>query len=357
MNDKNIANKAIEGAEEFIKSSGVSTAELASTTHGTDGLITPQDLSPLLTDLAKRKTSFFDRVSKTRGQGDAYSFNLTEEYFGSSEDASPNEMFYADGGLPVERTTKYNNVVNPYKDVGLSGSVTGRALRQMAGQVDLEAQEVKNTMQRVRQGIDWLSFWSRNDVNNSAGISGYKGLDQLITTNVIDAQGGEVSLDMMNELARMIAYQGGSGEVSHVFTSMGVGIDINALYRSQNQFVLNMPGAERASFNAGDPMTTGVQTVLGTHELVPSYSINPGLPYPQGNPYDASSAEEGVGTSTIFFLAMPYIEYRELLPMSKVDLATVADKQDFMVIESGTVALRAEPFCGKIINVAESTAA
>lgn len=355
MNHEKIAKDAVDAAEKFKIESGVSTAELASTAYGTNGLITPQDLSPLLTDLAMRETSFFDRVQKTRGVGDAATFNLKEGYFGTTEDSDPNEMFYADGGLPGERTTQYNNIVNSYKDAGYKGSVTGRSMRHMAGQLDLEADEVMNTMQRVRQGLDWLSFWSRDDVTNSAGIAGYKGLDQLITTNVVDAQGAQISEGLINKAARKIGYQGGAGRLSHVFASYGVGMDINKIYRSYNQFIVNMPGAQRGDVTLGDPLVSRIQTTVGTPEVVPSYFINPGLPYKQGQPYSASSDTDGVGTSTVFLLAMDFIQYRELLPMSKVDLAVVADKKEFMVIESGTVVLRAEPFCAKIINVAEST--
>jgi hypothetical protein len=52
---------------------------------------------------------------------------------------------------------------------------------------------------------------------------------------------------------------------------------------------------------------------------------------------------------------MRRIEYRELLSMSKLDLALVADKFEFMVIEAGAVVLTAEPHAAKIINVGEST--
>ena len=353
MNPEQLATQAVQEVQEVI-AKGVSTSNLASTTYGT-GLVTPQDLSPLLVDLAKRETSFFDKVKKTRGVGDAAVFNQVEALFGSSEDTSPRELFYADGGLPVERTSRFKNVVNPYKDVGLKGSVTGRSMRHMAGQMDLEAVEVKNTMQRLRQGIDWLSFWSRDDVNNTAGIAGYKGLDQLITTNVIDAEGSVITEDLINKAARKIGYQGGAGTLSHVFCSYGVGLDLNKIYRSSNQFILNMPGANRTDVTVGDPITTKIQTVVGTAEIVANYFINPGLPYGQGQAYAASSGTDGVGTSTVFLLGMEYVEYRELLPMSKVDLAVVADKMDFMVIESGTVVVRAEPWMAKIINVAEST--
>jgi hypothetical protein len=348
-------NQAMKDAGDIV-SKAINTTNLATTSYGA-GLLVPQNLSPLLTNLAQRETSFVQRVTKTKGAGRASEFNLLSSYFATGDNASPRELFYADGGLPQQLTTKYANVVNPYRDIGMTGTVTGRAARQEAAWTDLLALEVKNTMQRMVQAMDWLSFWSRDDVANTLGIFGYKGLDQLITTNVIDAAGGPITKALLDKAAERIYYNGGAGYLSHIFCSAGVGIDLNNIYNTQQQLIVNMNG----NGSGTDNLTLGnfvrvARTIAGEAEIVPNYFINPGTPYGQGNPYSASSGPTGVATSTVFLLAMQFINYEELLPMSKVDLAVVADKRDFMVIESGTITLRAEPFCAKIINVGHATA-
>lgn len=353
MNEPKVVSQALAEGNALIQK-GISASNLASETIGS-GLITPQNLSSLLPNLAGRKTSFYDRVRKPRGFGQASEFNTISALFGSGESADPRELFYADGGKPEEKSTTYSNVVNPYRDLGLSGSVTGRAMRQAQGgtPADLEAQEVQNTMTRVRQAIDWLAFWSRDDVNNSNGIAGFKGLDQLITTNVIDAGGASISKALIDQASTRIAYQGGEGELTHIFTSVRVGVDLDNIYNTQQQLVVNM-GDTRNDLTLGNRVTR-VATVAGEAELVSSYFLNPGTPYTQGQPYSASSGVRGISLSSVFLLSMNWVEYEELLPMSKVDLAVVADKMDFMIINSGTIKVMAEPWCAKIINVAETT--
>lgn len=331
---------------------GITAANLASDTVGA-GLGVPQNLKPFLTNLAKRQTSFYDRVSKPIGFGSAVEFNLLPAYFSGTENASPNELFYADGGLPQIKTTAYKNVINPYRDLGLTGSVTGRAMRQEKRFIDLEAGEVKSTMQRVVQAVDWLSFWSRSDVTNSLGIAGFQGLDQLITTNVIDAAGAGISKALLDKASERIYYQGGAGELTNIFCSAGVGIDLNNIYNTQQQLIVNANG--RDNITMGNFVKIA-RTIAGDAEIVPTYFINPGLPYSQGQPYSASSGVTGVGTSTVFLLAMRHITYEELLPISKVDLAVVADSKQFMVLNSGAITCVAEPYCAKIINVAHTPA-
>lgn len=345
--------KALKGTEELV-AKGVSASTLASETYGS-GLITPQNLSPLLVNVAARKFPFYQMVQKPKGAGQSAKFNLVDALFETGEDASPDELFYEDGGVPEEKTTSYSNVINPFKDLGLKGSVTGRSMRQAKGGTpnDLVAEEVKNTMQRVAQAIDWLSFWSRSDVTNSNGIAGFKGLDELISTNVIDAGGAPISKALLDEASRKISYQGGGGELSHIFSSPGVAQDIDNLYNDQNRIVINQ-GGDQKDLTFGNYVRR-LNLSAGQPEVVADYFLNPGDPYPQGQPYSASSGPSGISLSTVFLLPMSYVFYEELLPMSKIDLATVADKVDFMVLNSGTIKLQAEPWAAKIINVAENT--
>lgn len=359
MNPTNVpaaVNQAISGANELV-AKGITGSSLASNTYSTgSALIVPQNLSPLLTNIAQRETSFYDRVQKTQGFGKAAEFNVLQALFSAIDNASPRELLYADGGLPQQKTTQFANVINPYRDLGLTGSVTGRAARQEANFTDLEALEVKATMRRVMQAIDWLSFWSDTTTANSNGITGYAGLDSMIQTNVIDAQGAPISKLLLDRAAKRIYYKGGAGYLSHIFCSAGVGIDLDNIFNTSAQVQINN-GSDRSELIFGNRVAYA-QTIAGKAEIVPNYFINPGTPYIQGNPNlsyaSASSGPNGVSTSTVFLLPMEFITYEQLLPMSKIDLAVVADRMDFMVISSGAVTLRAEPFCAKIINVGES---
>jgi hypothetical protein len=347
----NAALDAASEAKELVQK-GITTANVTGATYTDDRLVLPQDLSPLLTNLDNREASFFNAVKKTAGVGDAAVFNLKKDIYSGSRD--PVNYLYAEAGLPTESTTVYDHFTNPYKDMGVKRSISGRAKRQARGGApsDLRAEEVQSGMMELRDAIDWASFWLRTDATSTAGVAGYAGVDQLISTNIIDAGGSAISKAIIDEAIRKIIYQRGTPAAGFmIWCSPGVGIDLDNTYNTKEQININLGSTE--GLTLGNTVVTA-RTRLGDMPIMHNYNINPGLDRPQGNPYSASSAASGLQTSTVFILPMKRMEYRELLPMSMVDLAIVADKEDFMIIESGTLVLTAEPHAAKITNVHEN---
>lgn len=354
MDYNNIVTDTVEEAAELI-TKGVTTSDLSANPSGGAFLRAPQNLSPLVINLGERVPALYRDLKKVKGYGKATQFNLIESVFGSSEDWTPNESFYAENGTPPERKPQFKNLVQPYKAFGFKGQTSGHAFREQNGGTpsNIEATNVENTMHQVTQAAGWLTYWSRSDVNNNAGLPGFTGFDQMITTNVIDALGAPISKSLIDRAFRAIAYNGGAAAGRFgMYASYGVAMDTNNLYNTQQQVIVNT-SSDRTGLVFGNKIST-IRTFLGDVPVNGDYFVNPGTKYPQGQPYSASSGAKGLNVSTIFIMALDHIAFEELLPVSKIDLAITGDALPYMVITHGAPTLRAEPWCAKIINVSET---
>lgn len=328
-----------------ILEKGISTTDIKDTV-GTSNLLAPRDLDPVIVNLADRNTPFYDAVRKSDGKGAGFSFNLKKSLFNQSQ--NPRDGFYADGSLPRQETTQYASKYVAYKSYGYSGSVTG--LAQAVGEdiVDLYAEEVEGSSRRVVQGLEWLAFWSDTTTANQAGLTGFDGLNSLITTNVIDAQGAAISKALIDRAAVRIQSQGGTA--THLFSSLRVSADINNLYNGNERVIVN--SGDRQSLTLGNKVAE-VSTVAGYLSIVADFFLNPGNTYPLAN--GVSSTPLGADVSTVFILNMNYIEYKFLKRLMLEPLGKTADKIDFYVKAYAGLKLTAEPWCAKIINVKDNT--
>jgi hypothetical protein len=324
---------------------GIDTNSLNGGT-GTATLTTRQDLDPVLTNLAFRNTPFRDMVKRSAGQGAALTFNTQTAISGN---LNPRDMTYADGGLPTSRTTVFGTKIVPYVSVGLQGAVTGLAQAQGESFLDLYANEVENVTRAVIQGEEWLNFWgSTTTLSPTGSLPQYAGLDELISTNTVDASGGAISKLLIDEATELIAQQG--GQASHMFTSIRVGQAINNIYNTYSQVIIN--GNDRQAMTFGN-MIKNVSTVAGILDVVPDFFINPGNQYPLSN--GASSTPSGATTSTVFIVSMPFVEMRDLKKIGMEELGRVADKRTFYVNEYTAMKLTAEKWCCKIENVLDTS--
>lgn len=337
--------KVLEDNARIIK--GIDTGDIADTV-GANNLLAPRDLDPVITNLADRNTPFYDVVRKTDGQGAGFSFNLKKSLFNAAQ--NPRNGFYADGGLPKTETTQYGSKYVEYKSYGFAGSVTGLAQKRGENIVDLYAEELEGTSRRVVQGLEWLAFWSDTTTANESGLFGFDGLNSLITTNVIDAQGAAISKTLIDSAAVRIQSQGGTA--THMFTSLRVGADLNNLYNSNERIIVN--AGDRQALTVGNQVAE-ISTVAGYIKVMPDFFINPGNTYPLNS--GVSSTPLGATTSTVFILNMNYIEYRFLQRLMVEPLGKTADKVDFFVKAYAGLKLTAEPWMAKIINVKDNTIA
>ncbi len=338
--------KIIGDAENSVKKA-VSTSSITTLSNSTANTMrVRQDLDGTIVNIANRATPLRDRIKRVPGQGQAFEFNLRKAYFDAAH--SPRNAVYADGALPGYATPQFYSRVARYVSVGLSGSVTGLAQAQADSLVDLYAGEVETTTRKVIQDEEWLNFWGSTSTLNDAGLAQYSGLDELISTNIIDASGATISKTLIDKACELIAQQGGLATA--VYSSIRTAININNIFNNSAQVIIN--GFEDRDALVWGNIVRKIQTVVGVLDVVPDFFINPGNTYPISN--GASSTPSGNATSTVFILAEPFIEMKELKPIGMEELGRTADKRDFFVNEYCALKLIAEPWCAKIINVADA---
>lgn len=336
--------KIIADVESSVKK-GIDTSSLNGGT-GSATMTTRQDLDSVIVNLSNRNTPFRDMVRREAGQGAAFTFNVTSSLYGAAENTNPRETFYAEGGLPTMRNTQYGTKIVAYKSIGYQGSVTGLAQASGESVLDLYATEVERGTRGIIQAEEWLDFWSSTTTANTGGLYGYAGLDELITTNVIDAAGAVISKTLIDKAAKRIASHGGMA--THMFCSLGIAADVNNLYNTYSQVIIN--GADRQALTYGN-MVRNISTIGGVWDVVGDFFLNPGNTYP--NPSGVSSYPTGATSSTVFILAMPFISMKDLKSIGMEELGRVADKRAFYVNEYTALKLTAEPWCAKITNVLE----
>ena len=327
---------------------GISTSSLNGGS-GSATITTRQDLDSVIVNLANRNTPLRDKITRTRGQGAAFTYNQkTNLYAAGDPSTNPRDMVYADGGLPEMRTTQYATTIVPYVSIGMAGSVTGLAEASGESLLDLYAAEVESTTRTVIQGEEWLNFWgSTSTMSPVTSLPQYAGLDQLITTNIVDATGSTISKYLFDQAANLIAQQGGQADT--VYASFRTSANLNNLYNIYSQVIIN--GADRQALTYGN-MVKNISTIAGVLDIVPDFFLNPGNMYPLAN--GSSSTPSGATTSTVFIVAHPFLEMRDLKPLGMEELGRVADYRKFYVNEYTAMKLAAEKFCAKIINVADA---
>lgn len=340
--------KKILAAYDTNVQKGINTSSLNGGS-GTSTLTTRQDLDSVIVNLANRNTPFRDKVRRTRGQGAAFTYNTKTALFAAGDPSTnPRDMVYADGGLPTARTTEYETHIVPYVSIGLNGSVTGLAEASGESLIDLYAAEVESTTRAVIQGEEWLDFWgSTSTMSPTTGLPQYAGLDQLITTNVIDALGQPISKYLFDQAANLVAQNGGQADT--VYASYRSAANLNNLYNVYSQVIIN--GNDRQALTYGN-MVKNVSTIAGVLDIVPDFFLNPGNSYPLSN--GVSSTPSGATTSTIFIIPHQFVEMRDLKPLGMEELGRVADYRKFYVNEYTAMKLTAEKWCAKIVNVGDT---
>lgn len=345
---KSVNDLISENVERVEKA--INTSDISGPTPGTAAALTPrQELDGVILSIANRMTPLRDRLTRTTGVGSAFTFNLRDGLFASGESADPRKAVYGDGALPQAKSSKYYTKTVAYKALGYSGTVTGLAQAQGASLVNLYAEEVSATTRRVIQAEEWLNFWADSTVTDgTTGEAPYAGLNELITTNVINAAGAEISKTLIDQACNLIGQQGGFA--THIFSSFRVSDKINNLYASAAQ-VMVVNGETRDSLVYGERVKS-ILTSIGNLEVIPDFFINPGNTYPLSN--GVASTPSGATTSTMFILSMPYISMVDLQGLGMEELGRTADKRDFYVNEYTALKLKAEPYCAKIINVKDT---
>lgn len=325
---------------ESILAKTIDTTDITASV-GSANLVAAQDLDPVIKELGFRETPFFEKVRKEVGSGAGFSFNTMAAMSGST--INLRNAVYTEGGSPTETDTSYASKYVAFKSLGWKGGVTGLAQSTGESIVNLYSEEVRVKTKQLIDALEFFAFWG---ATGNAGE--FDGLDALITTNVIDAAGVVISKELIDRAALRIQAKG--GYATHIFASPRVQADINNIYNSTNQVIVNMAGAQNLTLGQ---TVSQAQTAVGLLPIIGDFFLNPGNTYTLPN--GSSSTPLGATTSTVFILNMDYISYKFLQTPVVEDLGKVGDKREFFVKTYAALKLTAEPWCAKIINVKDNT--
>jgi hypothetical protein len=219
---------------------------------------------------------------------------------------------------------------------------------------DIEAEVAEAKLREVIQGEEWCLFNGDITVTNSVGATGFDGLDRQIVTNVVDRAGGALSTGILGNVAireldrivKLVRLQG--GQPTHFFCSFGMQSQINQIEGARSTFIQQMGTTVTAGIHASN-----YQSPAGVLPVVGDFFINPASPYPTNAA--GSSGPEGQAISVIYLLQVPELEMADLMPVGRTELAKVADTVRFYISQYTVLAVKAEPWQGKIINVSDPT--
>jgi hypothetical protein len=328
-------NKIIADSEELL-AKGVDMTDIGTSANT---LQAPQNLADFVTTIRDLNTPLYNVLRKTRGFGEAASFNLVRDVYSAGDSM---DAYTTDSTLPAETTSTFGQVAYTYRRYVGRGSVDGLAKQVMMNFDDVKRREIANRIKFTLQRLNRDMYWGK-----STNAGQVVGLDELITNNVVDADGAELDKDFIDEAALKIAYRG--GQATHMFVSPGVSQQINRLYDGSERVVITQDVNGQMNLASGN-LVPKIITTAGTWDVVSDIFVNPPIAYPQPSG-SASSGEQGVGLSTVFIISEPHLEISELLAMTYEDLAKTADKEEFFIKTYVAMCLYAEPFCAKIINV------
>lgn len=343
--------QAIKEADEMVQKN-VTTADI-STTANSSTLRPALDLDNVIVDLAGRPTPFVDTFYKNvarreSGVGDSFTFNTNEALNDSI--INPRDAVYGDGLLPNTLNTEFGQTTVAYRAIGYSGGVTGLARAQGEAVLDLYNNEVQRKMSSTYQALEWLSFWGSTTTLNSSSLAQFPGLDELITTNVVDASNtalyGKDGKAVIDEAANLIAQRGGMS--THMFVSTRTGININNTYNGNERIQITTGGGSQEGLQWGNTVAS-VQTVAGNLRIVPDFFLNPGNTFilPNGS----SSSPSGAATSKAFIISEPYVAFKVLSGLMLETIGKTADKDEFFVRTYAALKVTAEKFMAKIENI------
>ena len=316
-----------------------------------NSLLARQDLESAIVVLSDRLTPFRDRVSRIRGEGLAHLWNQRTRLntLANGPQALVN-LFYADGSIPPSDDPSYVQKTAAYKYLGTTAVITGPMIASGRSYIDIEAEIAEAALRRIIQAEEWGDFHGDSGTNTLC----YDGLDVQITTNVVDSLGAQLTasgvvIPIFDKIIKKIRLQGGN-KIDAIYLGFGLQTQVNAIIAPAARYFVNV--SQDATLNAGDNVTT-YMSPLGSIPVIGDFFCNPALPYP----YNAvgSSGATGSGLSSVYFLRHDEqgIQMVDLVPLGRTELAKIADTVRFYLNEYTVLALKAEPWVGRIDNVGD----
>jgi hypothetical protein len=317
-------------------------------------LLARQDLESEVIKLTNRNTPLRDIMPRITGNGSAHLWNQRIALGQLPGNNFPSELFYKDGGLPVESDPLYVQKSAVYRYLGVTGIITGPMIASGRSFMDIEAEVAEAKMREVIQGEEWAYFHGDSTVTNTSGAVSFDGLNKQITTNTVanasaalTATGASQTgnaIVQFDKLINLVRFQGGMP--THWFCSFGMQRAINAIVSPSARYIMADGSTVTAgihAFNYQGP--AGIQPVVG------DFFINPATPYPYNSV--GSSGPSGATVSNIYLLQVNELEMADLMPLGRTELAKLADSIRFYLSQYTVLAVKAEPWQGVITNVLE----
>ncbi len=317
-----------------------------------NSLLARQDLESALVVLTDRGTPLRDKISRTKGGGLAHLWNQrTRLDLVADGPLGLIGMFYGDGQLPPSTDPAYVQKTAAYKYLGTTAVISGPMIASGRSYIDIEAEVAEAALRRIIQAEEWAHFHGDSSVNTLS----YDGLDVQQTTNVTNFLGASLSatgvtIPAFDSVIKKIRNQG-STRLDGIFVSFGLQAIINQIVSPAARYYIQLD-QEASTLKAGDHVVTYVSP-MGSIPVIGDFFVNPALPYP----YNAAGSSGAAGNvlSSAYFLRLDSqgVEVAELVPLGRTELAKIADTVRFYLNEYIVLAVKAEPWTGRIDNISD----
>lgn len=317
-----------------------------------NSLLARQDLEAAIVVLSDRQTPFRDRVSRIKGEGLAHLWNQRTRLDTVADGPlGLVNLFYADGNLPPSTDPTYVQKTAAYKYMGTTAVITGPMIASGRSYIDIEAEVAEASLRRIIQAEEWADFNGDSALNSLS----FDGLDKQIVTNVVDNAGGALTatgttIPNFDKVIKLIRNQGGS-KIDGIYLSFGLQTVVNQIVSPAARYFINVD--QDGILHAGDHVTA-YMSPLGSIPVIGDFFCNAALPYPfKGNA--GSSGATGGLISTVYFLRHDEqgIQMADLVPLGRTELAKIADTVRFYLNQYLVLAVKAEPWVGKLNDVSD----
>lgn len=317
-----------------------------------NSLLARQDLEQAIVVLSDRLTPFRDRVSRIKGEGLAHLWNQRTRLDTLAQGpAGLTQLFYADGNLPPQLDPTYVQKTAAYKYLGVTAVITGPMIASGRSYADIEAEIAESSLRAVIQNEEWAIFKGNSSVNTLS----FDGFDVQLTTNVSDNAAAAltangVTIPAFDKLIKLVRLQG-ANRLDGIYCSYGIQNIINQIVSSAARYFINIDQAA-GPIIAGDNVVA-YQSALGPIPVIGDFFCNAALPYPINAA--GSSGAQGNAVSTVYFLRHDEqgVQMVDLMPVGRTELAKIADTIRFYINQYTVLAVKAEPWCGMLINVSD----
>lgn len=307
-----------------------------------------QDLSEVLTIQAPMRTPLRNVFKRMTRGGNAHAWRalVSNSYTDGSKfiGTTPNQGFFANGGLPTKTSIQYNEMSAPYKQVGDTATVSIFDQAAGANYQDQMARETRLAMMNAAMMEEWCII----NGDRSQNALQFDGLEVQLINNVNDLGGASITINAFSQVQQGVWDQGGAPKMNVMSSRQK---------RKLNQIILaTFYGIRQTDGLSGfNRLSAGLNVKswdfgYGDTEIIPHQYIQPqgGSSAGRESIYvlDHLTEISGLGADN-----GNSIDMVDLLPMSSFDLAMTTSSNTKLIMEITLLAVRGVLYQGKLANV------